>query len=40
MPPGEIETAVLRDEQSAKYLNGQPPKKVIVVEGKIVNVVV
>jgi leucyl-tRNA synthetase len=36
----EIETAVLSDEQSAKYLDGKTPKKIIVVEGKIVNVVV
>jgi leucyl-tRNA synthetase len=36
----EIEAAVLRDEQSAKYLEGKTPKKVIVVVGKIVNVVV
>jgi leucyl-tRNA synthetase len=35
----EIEAAVLRDGQSAKYLEGKTPKKVIVVVGKIVNVV-
>jgi leucyl-tRNA synthetase len=40
IPIGEIEAAVLNDEQSAKYLDGKTPKKVIVVEGKIVNVVV
>jgi leucyl-tRNA synthetase len=38
--PKEIETAVLHDKQSAKYLEGKTPKKVIIVEGKIVNVVV
>lgn len=36
----EIEAAVLNDGQSAKYLEGKTLKKVIVVEGKIVNVVV
>ncbi|MDR2358799.1 MAG: leucine--tRNA ligase [Prevotellaceae bacterium] len=40
IPAKEIEAAVLNDEQSAKYLEGKTPKKVIVVEGKIVNVVV
>jgi leucyl-tRNA synthetase len=39
IPAAEIETAVLNDEQTAKYLNGKPPKKIIVVPGKIVNVV-
>ncbi|TVR36910.1 MAG: leucine--tRNA ligase [Cryomorphaceae bacterium] len=36
----EVEKAVLADEQSAKYLEGKAPKKVIVVPGRIVNVVV
>jgi leucyl-tRNA synthetase len=36
----EIEKAVLADEQAAKYLAGNLPKKVVVVPGKIVNVVV
>ncbi|MDR0694369.1 MAG: class I tRNA ligase family protein [Prevotellaceae bacterium] len=40
IPAREIEAAVLNDEQSAKYMEGKTPKKVIVVEGKIVNVVV
>ncbi|MBQ1851543.1 MAG: leucine--tRNA ligase, partial [Paludibacteraceae bacterium] len=35
-----VEKAVLADEQTAKYLNGAAPKKVIVVLGKIVNVVI
>lgn len=38
--PKQIEEAVLADEQSAKFLEGKAPKKVIVVPGKIVNVVI
>lgn len=34
-----VEKAVLADEQTAKYLNGAAPNKVIVVLGKIVNIV-
>jgi leucyl-tRNA synthetase len=40
MPKDEVEKAVLADEQSAKYLDGKTPKKVIVVPGRIVNIVV
>ena len=36
----EIEKEVLADEQSGKWLEGKTPKKVIVVEKRIVNVVV
>ena len=36
----EVEKAVLADEQTPKFLNGGAPKKVIVVPGKIVNIVV
>ena len=35
-----VETAVLSDEQTQKYLDGKPIKKIIVVHGRIVNVVV
>lgn len=35
----DVEKAALADEQTAKYLNGATPKKVIVVLGKIVNIV-
>lgn len=35
----EIEKAVMENEQSQKWLEGKTPKKVIVVLGKIVNVV-
>ena len=36
----EVEKAVLADEQTPRFLNGGMPKKVIVVPGKIVNIVV
>lgn len=36
----EIEKAVLANEQSAKWLEGKTPKKMIVVPKKIVNIVV
>ncbi|MBV7440683.1 leucine--tRNA ligase [Weeksellaceae bacterium TAE3-ERU29] len=35
----EVEKAVLANEQTEKYLEGKSPKKVIVVPGKIVNIV-
>ncbi|MFW6224130.1 MAG: class I tRNA ligase family protein, partial [Bacteroidota bacterium] len=40
MPKVEVEKAVLDDERSEKYLGGKPPRKVIVVPKRIVNVVV
>ncbi|UOY04781.1 leucine--tRNA ligase [Muricauda sp. SCSIO 64092] len=39
MAKSDIEAAVMAHEQTAKYLDGRTPKKVIVVPGKIVNVV-
>ena len=36
----EVEKEVLANAQTQKYLEGNAPKKVIVVPGKIVNVVV
>lgn len=36
----DMETAILNDPQTLKYLEGKTPKKVIIVKGKIVNVVV
>lgn len=36
----QIEEAVLADEQAAKFLEGKAPKKIIVVPGKIVNIVI
>ncbi|MEJ5964263.1 leucine--tRNA ligase [Pedobacter immunditicola] len=40
MEAAEIEATVLANEQVQKYLDGKTPKKVIVVKGRIVNVVV
>ncbi len=39
LSPKEVEAAVLADPNTARYLNGGAPRKVIVVPGKIVNVV-
>lgn len=39
MAKDEIEKTVLADERTQKQLNGRSPKKVIVVPGKIVNLV-
>jgi leucyl-tRNA synthetase len=39
MAKEEIEKTVLANEQTLKYLDGNAPKKVIVVPGKIVNIV-
>ncbi len=36
----EIEKAVLADENAGKYLEGKTPKKIIIVPGKIINVVI
>lgn len=36
----DIEKEVLANEQTAKFLNGGAPKKVIVVPGRIVNIVI
>lgn len=35
-----IEEAVLANEQTLKYVDGKPIKKVIVVPGKIINIVI
>lgn len=40
IPVSEIEKAVLSAPESAKWLEGKAPKKMIVVPGKIVNVVI
>jgi leucyl-tRNA synthetase len=37
--PKEVEEAVLANADAQKYLDGNTPKKVIVVPGKIVNIV-
>lgn len=40
MPREEVEKAALAHESSAKWMNGKTPKKIIVVPGKIVNIVI
>ena len=35
----EIEDIILQDEQTLEQLQGRTPKKVIVVPGKIINIV-
>ena len=40
LTPSDFEQAVLNATESAKWLQENPPKKVIVVPGKIVNVVI
>jgi leucyl-tRNA synthetase len=39
LPREEIEKAVLNNENSAKWIDGKTPKKIIVVPDKIVNIV-
>jgi leucyl-tRNA synthetase len=39
MKPKDVENMVLSDERSEKWLDGKTPKKVIVVPGRIVNIV-
>ena len=39
-PKEEVEKAALANENSAKWMDGKTPKKVIVVPNKIVNIVV
>lgn len=40
MPREEVEKTALNHESSAKWMEGKTPKKVIVVPGKIVNIVI
>lgn len=40
MPREEVENVALSHESSAKWMEGKTPKKVIVVPGKIVNIVI
>jgi leucyl-tRNA synthetase len=39
MPKEDIEKLVLASEAVQKWSEGKPPKKVIIVQGKIVNIV-
>ncbi len=36
----DIESAVLADETVQKWMNGQAPKKIIIVKGRIINIVI
>jgi leucyl-tRNA synthetase len=40
MPKDEVEKMVLENDQTARYLEGKAPRKIIVVPNKIVNIVV
>ncbi|MDR0661617.1 MAG: leucine--tRNA ligase [Prevotellaceae bacterium] len=40
LSPAEVEKEVLADENAVRWLEGKTPKKIIVVLGKIVNIVV
>ena len=40
MPKEEIEKIVVEDDRSQKWLQGKPPRKIIVVPNRIINVVV
>lgn len=40
IPVSEIEKAVIEAQESEKWLGGKPPRKIIVVQGRIINVVV
>ncbi len=40
MPEDEIKRQVLDHESAAKWLNGGEPKKIIVVKGRIINIVI
>lgn len=40
MSPAEIQTAVVAEPEAQKWLDGKTPRKIIVVPGKIVNIVV
>jgi len=40
MSAADVEQVVMDNEKTQKYLDGKPPRKVIVVPGKIVNIVI
>jgi len=40
MPKEEVEKLVLQDDAVIRFLDGKPVKKLIVVPGRVVNVVV
>ena len=40
MTPAEIQAAVVGEPEAQKWLDGKTPKKIIVVPGKIINIVI
>ena len=40
MPPAEIQADVVTAPEAQKWLEGKTPKKIIVVPGKIINIVI
>ena len=40
MKPAEIQAAIVETEGAQKWLEGKAPKKIIVVPGKIINIVI
>jgi leucyl-tRNA synthetase len=40
LEPAEVEKEVMANDQILKYLDGKTPKKVIVVKGRIINIVI
>jgi leucyl-tRNA synthetase len=40
MPEDEVRNQVLDHESATKWLNGGKPKKIIVVKGRIINIVI
>ena len=40
MTPAEIQAAVVAEPEAQKWLDGKAPKKIIVVQGKIIKIVV
>ena len=40
LTPAEIQADVVQAEEAQKWLEGKAPKKVIVVPGKIINIVI
>ena len=40
MPDEEMENAVLSDERAIKWLEGKQPRRIIIVKGRIINVVI
>lgn len=40
MPAGEIEKNILADQESLKWMGDSKPKKVIIIPGKIINIVI